>query len=290
MSRFVHVPVLLTEVLDYLRIEEGAKYIDGTAGGGGHTAEIIKKGGKVLCIDQDQEAIDHLHARFKDEKKVSIVKGNFFDIRNIARAQGFGDCSGILFDLGMSSFQIDASTRGFSFLRDQPLDMRMNTQTELTAHEIVNTWPQDALEEIFLKYGEEENAKQVAEAIVVRRKEKKFESTKELVDVLITLGRSNTAIHPATRVFQAVRIAVNSELDVLKIGLADAAEILGSGGRMVVISFHSLEDRIVKNKFRELDQKGTGKVLTKKPVMAGEEETKINRRSRSAKMRVFEKI
>lgn len=297
-SEFVHVPVLLHEVLDYLQVQSGKKYIDGTAGGGGHAEEIVKRGGSVLCIDQDQEAIEHLQNKFKDETRVRIVKGNFSDIAKIARLQAIGgqahlqdfqNCSGILFDLGMSSFQIDASSRGFSFLKDQPLDMRMNTDTALTAHEIVNKWQMEDLEEIFLKYGEEENARQIAEAIVLQRKEKKFETTKELVDLLIKIGRGNTKIHPATRVFQALRIAVNMELDVLKIGITDAIGLLEPKGRLVILSFHSLEDRIVKNMFRNMEQEGQGVVLNKKPITAGLQETETNRRSRSAKMRVFEK-
>lgn len=288
-AEFAHVPVLRNEVLDYLQVQSGKKYIDGTAGGGGHTAEIVKQGGLVLCIDQDQEAIEHLQNKFKDEQRVRIVKGNFSDIAKLAHLQDFQNCSGILFDLGMSSFQIDASSRGFSFLKDQPLDMRMNIDTELTAHEIVNRWHQEDLEEIFLKYGEEENARQIAEAIVLQRKEKKFETTKELVDLLIKIGRGNTKIHPATRVFQALRIAVNMELDVLKIGIMDAIELLEPRGRLVILSFHSLEDRIVKNMFREMEKEGHGVVLNKKPITASMQETETNRRSRSAKMRVFEK-
>ncbi len=287
---FIHVPVLLEEVAEYLQIEEGKKYIDATAGGGGHTAEIVKQGGKVLCIDQDEEAISHLQERFAQTQEVKVVKGNFSDIKNIAHLQGFDDCSGILFDLGMSSFQIDASSRGFSFLKDQPLDMRMDTARELTAREIVNRWSAEELKEIFLKYGEEENASAIAEAIVERRKEKKFETTQELVDLLIKFGRGNTKIHPATRVFQALRIAVNSELDVLKDGLKQAIELLLPGGRVAVISFHSLEDRIAKNIFRESEQKNLGKVITKKPIIAGSSESEQNRRSRSAKLRVFEKV
>ncbi len=289
MSKFVHVPVLLEEVLEYLQIKKDAKYIDGTAGGGGHTAEIVKRGGTVLCIDQDQEAIEHLQKRFNNESQVKIAKGNFSEIKSIAHEHGFQNCSGILFDLGMSSFQIDASTRGFSFLKDQPLDMRMDAEASRTAYEIINRWPQKELEEIFLKYGEEENAVQIAEAIVIQRKIKKFETTQELVDILIKIGRGNTKIHPATRVFQALRIAVNEELEVLKKGLVQALETVGIRGRIVVISFHSLEDRIVKNKFREMEQSGLGKVITKKPVIAREEETTVNRRSRSAKLRVFER-
>lgn len=303
MSRFKHIPVLLNEAIDYLNIRDSAKYIDATAGGGGHTSEIIKRGGVVLCIDQDTEAVNHLLERFKGERNVIVVKGNFSEIKDISRLesneaskndgqahlQDFKNCSGILFDLGMSSFQIDESERGFSFLKNQPLDMRMDQNITLTARDIVNSWSKPELEEIFLKYGEELNASKIAEEIVTRRKEKKFENTNELVDLIKKLRVGDSKHHPATKVFQALRIAVNSELDVLKKGLVDAVELLESNGRLVVISFHSLEDRIVKNTFREFERSGRGTVLTKKPVTPSLDETEQNRRSRSAKMRVFEK-
>lgn len=303
MSRFNHIPVLLKEAIDYLRVEESAKYIDATAGGGGHTSEIIKRGGIVLCIDQDQEAIEHLKDKFKDEERVSIVKGNFGEIKKIvqqqapntqatngqAHLQDFNNCSGILFDLGMSSFQIDQSERGFSFLKNQPLDMRMDQDSSLKASDIVNSWSHSELEEIFLKYGEEINASKISEEIVKRRKEKRFENTQELVDLIKKLRVGDSKHHPATKVFQALRIAVNEELDVLRIALTDSLEILKPKGRLVVISFHSLEDRIVKNTFREFERNGDGTVITKKPVIPCTDEAEQNRRSRSAKMRVFEK-
>jgi 16S rRNA (cytosine1402-N4)-methyltransferase len=301
MSKFSHIPVLLAEVLEGLDVTEGKSYIDATAGGGGHTQEIVNRGGKVFAIDQDTDALSHLETRFADEKKVTIIKGNFGDIKEIVHQQkpmasveggqahlhGFGEVSGILFDLGMSSFQIDSSSRGFSFHRDQPLDMRMDPEKELTAYEVVNKWSPHALEEVLLKYGEEHQASQVVDAIVASRRAKKIETTGELVQIIKKVIRRNEKIHPSTRVFQAIRIAVNAELDVLKTGLSGALDIVGSGGKIVVISFHSLEDRIVKNAFREFEKNDWGIVNNKKPITATEEEKEINPRSRSAKMRIF---
>lgn len=287
MSKFAHIPVLLHEVLEQLDVSEGNLYIDATAGGGGHTQEIVARGGRVLAIDQDDDALEHLRSRFEHEKNVTVVKGNFGNIEELALLHGFGNCSGVLFDLGMSSFQIDSSSRGFSFHRDQPLDMRMDAQKELSAYEVVNKWSPEALEEIFLRFGEEQQASQVVYAIVEARKEKKIESTGELVQIIKKVIRRNEKIHPATRVFQAIRIAVNAELDVLKNGLDGALAVTGSNGKVVAISFHSLEDRIVKTKFREYEQKSLGTVHNKKPIIANESETQTNPRSRSAKMRVF---
>lgn len=286
-TEFGHISVLLDEAIQALEVKKGSKYIDATAGGGGHTQEIVARGGEVLAIDQDDDALTHLNKRFKDEKKVTVVKGNFGEIQSLAHLHGFEKSKGVLFDLGMSSFQIDSSLRGFSFRGDQPLDMRMDAEQELSAYEVVNTWAPEVLEEVLLKYGEEQQAAQVVEAIVEARKEKKIQSTGELVNIIKKVIRRNEKIHPATRVFQAIRIAVNTELDVLRKGLAGALSITNSGGRIVVISFHSLEDRIVKNTFREFEQKKYGKILTKKPMLASEEEKNINPRSRSAKMRVF---
>lgn len=300
---FAHIPVLLDEVLEYLTIKNGNKYIDATAGGGGHTQEIVNRGGVVLAIDQDDDALDHLRKRFEDEKRVTVVKGNFGEIEEIARLHapraqaiggqahlhGFTHCSGILFDLGMSSFQLDSSSRGFSFHRDQVLDMRMDATKELTAYHIVNKWTPEDLEEVLLRFGEERQASEVVQAIVAARKEKKIETTGELVSIIKKVIHRNEKIHPATRVFQALRIAVNAELDVLKSGLHGALNTIGVNGKIVVISFHSLEDRIVKNMFREFEQQGAGSVLSKKPIIATEEEKEVNPRSRSAKMRVFQK-
>jgi 16S rRNA (cytosine1402-N4)-methyltransferase len=284
---FSHIPVLLTEVLDGLNIQAGKQYIDATTGGGGHTQEIIQKGGRVLAIDQDDDALSHLQMKFAEEKNIKIVKGNFGEIEEIAHLHGIGKSAGVLFDLGMSSFQIDSSTRGFSFHKDQPLDMRMDEQQELTAYDVVNRWTPDALREVLLKYGEEHQATQVVDAIVSSRKIKKIETTAELVAIIKKVIRRNEKIHPATKVFQAIRIAVNAELEVLRKGLNGALQVIDSDGRIVVISFHSLEDRIVKNTFREFEQKGYGQVFNKKPITATDSEIEVNPRSRSAKMRIF---
>lgn len=288
MSEFKHVTVLLTEAIDSLEIKADRWYIDATAGGGGHTQEIVERGGRVLAIDQDDDALAHLKARFETTDSVRVAKGNFREIETIAHLNGIDRVDGILFDLGMSSFQLDSSGRGFSFRYDEPLDMRMDETIELTARKIVNSWTRDELADLFLRFGEEEKAEAVAEAIVEARHERKFETTQDLVGVIERVVKRTGKMHPATKVFQALRIAVNTELESLRKSLSQSIGLLGSKGRIVVISFHSLEDRIVKNTFREWEQEGKGRVVTKKPVTASGQETTDNARARSAKMRVFE--
>lgn len=288
MSEFKHVSVLLTEAVDSLEIKADHWYIDATAGGGGHTQEIVERGGRVLAIDQDDDALAHLKTRFEITDLVKVAKGNFREIETIALLNGIDIVAGVLFDLGMSSFQLDSSGRGFSFRYDEPLDMRMDKANELTARKIVNDWHRDELVDLFLRFGEEEKAEVVADAIVEARHEKKFETTQDLVRVIETVVKRTGKMHPATKVFQALRIAVNSELESLRDALNQSTELLEPGGRIVVISFHSLEDRIVKNMFRQWEHDGKGRVVTKKPIMANEQETVGNVRARSAKMRVFE--
>jgi 16S rRNA (cytosine1402-N4)-methyltransferase len=289
MSEFRHIPVLLHETLDCLQVEPNRRYIDATLGGGGHTEAIVARGGKVLGVDQDAAAIEASLARL-GTNNVIIVQGNFREIGKIAKENGFEQVNGILFDLGMSSFHLDQSERGFSFSKDEPLDMRMNVESELTAEKIVNTLSADALAEIFMRYGEEEKADLIAAAIVKARKKERITSSRELAAVVESVKRRVGKMHPATLVFQAIRIAVNEEMEVLKSGLAQAVELLIPTGRLAVISFHSLEDRIVKSAFRELEQSGIVSLVTKKPIIAGEDEIKENPRSRSAKLRVVEKI
>ncbi len=282
----VHIPVLLKEVLEHLDIEEGRKYIDATLGGGGHTEAIAQKGGIVLAIDQDEKAVRAAEEKLKGNKHIVIRKGNFSDIKAIA-APDFTAVNGILFDLGLSSDQLEQSGRGFSFLKDEALDMRMDTSQAVTAANIVNTWSEEELYELFTKVGEEEFSRPIIDVLVRSRKGKPLTSSKELAELIAGVKPRIKGIHPATKVFMALRIAVNDELGSLKKGLASAKDLLLPQGKIAVISFHSLEDRIVKNTFREWEETGLGKVETKKPIIGSEEEIKQNKRARSAKLRVF---
>lgn len=302
---FEHIPVLLKEAVDYLNVEKGKKYIDATLGGGGYTFEILKKGGIVLGIDSDIDSVDYVKDKFSisqprrhtsnfqfpNGKNLVLVHGNFSDVENIAHLNNFDKVSGIVFDLGLSSYQIENSGRGFSFRRDEPLDMRMNVSVDkLTAAEILNTWSKEELYQLFSKMGEERFAFNISDNIISARKIKPIEKTSELVGIIEGSVRKKPGIHPATKVFQALRIAVNDEIRNLKAGLKEGFKILDEKGRIVVVSFHSLEDRIVKNYFNLLEDTGKGKVITKKPVLSGNDELKRNIRARSAKLRCIEKM
>ena len=289
-----HIPVLVDEVINGLNVRKGEKYIDATIGGGGHSFEILQRGGMVLGIDRDQEALDYIESRITnqelrvEEGNLKLVQGDFSDIAKIARENGFEKVAGILFDLGVSSHQLDAA-RGFSFRREEPLDMRMNQKAELTAHDLVNELSGEELAEIFLKYGEEKNATPIAWAIVAQRKKKHIATTGDLAHIIESVNTRQGMIHPATKIFQALRIVVNEELTEIQKGIEEGFEILSEKGRMAVISFHSLEDRIVKNAFRNFAQENRGEIITKKPIIATDTEIQKNPRSRSAKLRIFEK-
>lgn len=297
-----HVPVLKKEVVSSLNIEPGKKYIDATVGGGGHAFEILSKGGVLLGIDQDQEAIDYTNRKWKIESRrlkirkenLTLVRGNFVDINRIARERGFEHADGVIFDLGVSSYQIDKSGRGFSFLREEPLDMRMSSKIEITAKDIVNKASFDELYNIFSKFGEEKNAWAICDAIVLARQVKPIKTSRELAEIVAGVNeehlRGVSRLHPATRVFQALRIVVNSEIDNLRKGLGGAFEILAPNGRLMVISFHSLEDRVVKLFFTKLVRAGAANFINKKPIIASDEEIKRNRRARSAKLRVIVRL
>lgn len=290
MSEY-HISVLLQEASNALQIESGQKYIDATLGGGGHTKEILNKGGIVLGIDQDQDALDYVKENFKSQiqnHKLILAQGNFRTIGEIARKNGFEKVSGILLDIGVSGRQFEESKRGFSFIHNGPLDMRMDTSTTTTAADLVNGLYEKELVDLFTKYGEEPFAKKIAKAIGIARLQKPITTTQELADIIASAVPKIGKAHPATRVFQALRIAVNDELHVLEEALQQAVTLLLPKGRLVVISFHSLEDRIVKNTFDEFVKKGLGKIITEKPVSPSEEEIETNKKSRSAKMRVFE--
>jgi 16S rRNA (cytosine1402-N4)-methyltransferase len=294
MTREYHTSVLLQETLANLSVREGEKYIDATLGGGGHTEAILDLGGIILGIDQDDDALTYVKEKFQEpilKSKVTVAKGNFSWIGEIAHEHGFDHVAGILFDLGVSGHQLDEGSRGFSFMSDAPLDMRMDQTLHVKARDLVNGLTAHELSQIFEKYGEERFSKRIANEIVKRRSTIPIETTTELASVV---KRSyprflKDKIHPATRVFQALRIAVNDEMRSIETALPEAVSLLQSGGRLAVISFHSLEDRIVKQSFVEFERKGLGRIVTKKPITATEEEIVRNTRSRSAKLRVFEK-
>lgn len=293
MSEY-HVSVLLQEAVDGLNVQAGQKYIDATLGGGGHSAEIIKRGGIVLGIDQDKDALTHVENNFQFSilnSQLKLAKGNFANVDQIAKENGFENIHGILFDIGISSHHVDTHERGFSFLRNAPLDMRMDASSAVTAGDLVNGLTKGELQELFIKYGEEVHAKKIAEVISKARVEKKIETTGELA-AIVKRGYPPGfyKIHPATKVFQALRIAVNDELNSIKDALPKALELLIPGGRIVVISFHSLEDRIIKETFNEFVREGKGKLVTEKPIVPSEQEVENNRRSRSAKLRIIERV
>lgn len=292
-----HVSVLLKESIDYLSITPGKSYIDATLGGGGHTEAILERGGRVLGIDVDQDALDYIKEEVKSQKlkiknkeNLVVAKGNFRNIDELARANGFEKVAGVLFDLGVSSHQFDTQERGFSFLHNAELDMRMDTELGVTAKDLLRVLPKQELAQLFFTYGEERFGNRIAEAIVERRESKSIDTTGELAQVIErSVPRTGDKIHPATRVFQALRIAVNDELGVIEEALPKALDLLEAKGRIAVISFHSLEDRIIKHTFQQWTENGLGTIITKKPIIPSEEEILKNSRSRSSKLRVFEK-
>ncbi len=287
-----HIPVLLKETIELLDIKQNEWYVDCNLGGGGHTAEILKNGGKVLGIDLDSEAITESSALFKDSENIILVQDNFINLEQILKEKNITSPVGILFDLGISSHQLDDKDRGFSFMSDAPLDMRMNQNSEEpTAADIVNALSEKELSQLFFDFGEEYKAKQIAHAINEYKKYKLVKTTHELASIVLSVKRKTKydRIHPATQVFQALRIITNDELNNIKIGLTKALEVLRPGGRLVVISFHSLEDRIVKNFIRDNEQKDSLINLTKKPLEATDDELYENPRARSAKLRAAQK-
>ncbi|MCL5676150.1 MAG: 16S rRNA (cytosine(1402)-N(4))-methyltransferase RsmH [Patescibacteria group bacterium] len=297
VNKTYHVSVLKQELLDLLKVKPGRKYIDATLGGGGFALEIINRGGIVLGIDCDQEAIDYVREKFSilnfqflKSKKLILVKGNFKDLVEIAKSNGFEKVAGIVFDLGTSRHQLTGNSRGFSFKKDEDLDMRMDKSQEISAKEIINTKSERELYEIFTKYGEEKLAGPIASAVGRARRIEPITNTRELAEIIRSVKKGFTGIDAATKVFQALRIGVNNELENLKKGLGDAENLLQRQGIMAVISFHSLEDRIVKNFFRNQAKSEVLKILTKKPITAAKNEIKINPASRSAKLRAAVKI
>ncbi|OGZ45044.1 MAG: 16S rRNA (cytosine(1402)-N(4))-methyltransferase [Candidatus Ryanbacteria bacterium RIFCSPHIGHO2_02_FULL_45_13b] len=286
-----HIPVLLNEILDYLNPQAGGVFIDATINGGGHAKAIVErigKKGKLLGIDRDHELVEKLK-----DSGFKVVCDTFANIQRVAEENGFAHVDGMVFDLGFSSFHIESSGRGFSFLREEPLDMRYDTESGVSAWDIINKWPEDKLRNMLFTLGEERFARRIVRRMVEQRDRQPIETTTELVEIIrkaVPDSYRRGRIHFATRTFQALRMRVNDELEHVAKGIADAVSLLATGGRIVVISFHSGEDRIVKEIFREGERNGSLRRITKKPIRAGAAECAENPRSRSAKLRVAERI
>lgn len=292
-----HTPVLQKEIIEYLDPKPNENFIDATIGGGGHAEAILEKTGprgKLLGIDADSNQIENCKLKIKNfKKRVVLVSDNFVNLKEIVKRTKFGQISGIIFDLGMSSWHIEESGRGFSFKKTEPLDMRYNVNFPLTASKILNFWSEQEIERILKEYGEERFARTIAKKIIMERRAGAIGTTQQLARIIrqsLPARFQQSKINPATRTFQALRIAVNDELSGLRNVLPQAVEILKKGGGLAVISFHSLEDRIVKKFFKEQSLEGSLEILTKKPVGPGQKEIKINPRSRSAKLRAAKKI
>jgi len=309
---YAHLPVMMGEVIEYLECRKGGIYLDGTLGGGGHGEAILKASapdGVLIGIDRDGAAIRQAETTLKAYgKRAVLIRADFGDIKEVVAGAGYTNVDGILLDLGVSSYQLDEGARGFSFRSDAPLDMRMDRRGSVTAYDIVNSLGLDELAGIIRRYGEERFSMRIAKAIIRAREVKPVETTGELAGLIsgaIPRRFHGTRIDPATRTFQAIRIAVNNELEALRRGLAEGMDVLGSGGRMVVISYHSLEDRIVKKVFREgaspcvcprdfprcvCGKSPKVKLLTCRVIKAGVPEVTGNPRARSAKLRAIQKI
>ena len=308
---FNHISVLLNECIEGLNIKENGIYVDGTLGGGGHSSHIAAKltTGRLIGIDQDTDAIQAASKRLEPYKNVfTAVHSNFYNVREVLDNLGIEKADGFLLDLGVSSYQLDEADRGFSYMHDAPLDMRMNRENEYSAWNVVNEKSEKELNDIIVKYGEEKWAKRIAQFIVQERAIKPIETTYELVEVIkkaVPKGARRDGPHPAKRTFQAIRIEVNGELAILDKTVDDMVASLNPGGRLCIITFHSLEDRIIKNAMKRHEnpcvcppefpvcvcgKKPDGKVITRKPILPSDEELELNPRSRSAKLRILERI
>lgn len=309
---FKHISVLLEETIDSLDIKPNGIYVDGTLGGGGHSLQICKRlgeGGRLIGIDQDMDAIKAATERLKDySDKVTIVHSNYQDIDSVLKGLAIGGVDGIVLDLGVSSYQLDNVERGFTYREDTPLDMRMDQSSTMTAKDIVNDYSEEELFRVIRDYGEDGFAKNIAKHIVRARQEKPIETTGELNEIIkaaIPAKMRQGTGHPSKKTFQAIRIELNRELEVLENSLDKMIELLNPGGRLSIITFHSLEDRIVKNIFRKNMNPCTcpssfpvcvcgkipmGKVITRKPIVPSDEELGDNKRAKSSKLRVFEKV
>lgn len=308
---FKHKSILLDECIENLNIKKDGIYVDGTLGGGGHSFSILRKlnnTGLLIGIDRDKDAINAATNKLKEYNNFKTVHDNNSNIANILKELNIDKIDGMLLDLGVSSYQLDEADRGFSYMHDAKLDMRMNREDNFSAYDVVNNYSEGKLASIFKEYGEERYSKSIARKICEERKEKYIETTFELVDIIksaMPKAALNEKQHPAKRVFQAIRIEVNEELIRLKKTIEDIVSVLNKNGRLAIITFHSLEDKIVKHTFEELEGRCTcpkdfpvcvcgyvshGKIVTKKPIICSEEELKENPRARSAKLRVFERI
>ena len=307
---YSHKTVLLYETVDSLNIKDGNTYVDATFGGGGHSRYILSKSENInlYVFDQDEEAIKNGVKNFSQKDNIHFINTNFVNLKSALYEHNITKIDGLTADLGVSSYQLDNAERGFSYMSDAPLDMRMDKSSNLTAYDVVNNYSEDELSNIIRMYGEENWAGKIAKVIVDRRMQKSIDTTLELVDIIekaIPKKLRDKNKHPAKRTFQAIRIEVNNEIKILEKFLQDAFELLSIGGRLSIITFHSLEDRAVKNIFKDLvggcvcpkefpicmcNKKEEAKIITKKPIIPTEEELKENPRSRSAKLRVIEKI
>lgn len=308
---FKHVSVLLNECIEALNIKEDGIYVDCTLGGAGHSSEIVKRlspKGRLIGIDQDKNALEASKKRLEEYDNVIYVHNNFYNIKEVLDELNIEGVDGILMDLGVSSHQLDEGERGFSYMKDAPLDMRMNRDSNFTAYNVINNYSEEELTRVIRDFGEEKFARRIAKFIVDRRGKKPIETTYELVDIIkaaIPAKARREGPHPAKRTFQAIRIEVNNELGILDRAIEDSTAKLNKGGRIAVITFHSLEDRIIKNKYKQLEnpctcpkefpvcicgKKPEIKIITRKPIEPSEIEVEENPRSRSAKLRVAEKI
>ena len=306
---FKHIPVLLNQCINGLNIKENGIYVDGTLGGAGHSTEILKKlssNGTLIGIDRDEEALSVVKKKLKEYKNIIYVHGNHDDIKEILTNLNICKVDGILLDLGVSSYQLDEAERGFSYTKDALLDMRMDKTNNLTAEYVVNNYPEEKLSQIIYEYSEEKFSRNIAKKICEYRKNKEIKTTKELAKIIETAipGFAKKDGHPAKRTFQAIRIEVNDEIRPLYNTIRNCIDVLNPGGRLCVITFHSLEDRAVKDAFVDAQGKCTcpgdlpycvcgykslGKILTKKPILPTQDEITSNSRAKSAKLRIFEK-
>ena len=304
---FKHIPVLLKETIEGLNINPNGIYVDGTIGGAGHSKKIIEKlsdKGFLIGIDRDEEALKAAGENLKEYKNFKLVHGNHDDIKSILSDLGIEKVDGILLDLGVSSYQLDEKERGFSYISDNKLDMRMDKTQKLSAYDVVNTYKEESLADIIYKYGEERYSRKIAKNICLARNNKPIETTKELAEIIEKSIPFSKNGHPAKRTFQAIRIEVNNEIEPLYNTVMDCINLLKTGGRLCIITFHSLEDRAVKDAYKDAEGKCTcpkdlpycicgsktlGKIINRKPIEASKEELEINSRSASAKLRIFER-
>ena len=304
---FKHIPVLLNETIEGLNIKPDGIYVDGTIGGAGHSKKIIEKlseNGFLIGIDKDEEALNAAKENLKGYKNLKLIHGNHDNIKEILEKIEIDKVDGILLDLGVSSYQLDEKSRGFSYIGNDKLDMRMDKSQKLSAYEVVNRYKEEKLADLIYKYGEERYSRRIAKNICIARKNKPIETTKELADIIEKSVPFSKDGHPAKRTFQAIRIEVNNEIEPLYNTVLDCINLLKNGGRLCIITFHSLEDRAVKEAYKDAEGKCTcpkdlpycvcgaktlGKIINKKPIEASKEELEINSRAKSAKLRIFEK-